>query len=547
MTRRPTRSRRPAQPVLSLGPLLLARGGQGDRWRISAVIVTEGGEEPPDLTVTGVSLPVPPRWLGKLPEGKGIAWRYDFAVPRGAQDGRADYGFLDLGTPWSFAVPGMAVPPRLVLADAAGDAPPGPSPWSALLSRHRVQPFHLFIVSSLVPADSLLGGLAPDGRLTGPAQAERRALMASVPHLAAWVGPGTKTAKAAAPRALHRLLALGLGAEDKAENAWAGANDLVQGLTLNRLGVLALDAAVDPDTLAERLDRLRGCRAALVLTRGPRAPMTGWRAHLARLRPAGGGGDPLGAALDRFRQASGMTVVHLRPGAPPMAEEGSAPLPTLALPTLTTDARWLEARLGAQGLDLTTPEARPLPPPPPPPQPIRILAAGRNRGTPPRPTPVDPGGAIGSACPQQSPPPNPPRQACQAFKPETASHAGVRYGRRACHAGCLSAYRGNHGPWPAPAGAGPGAGPPAAGRLVRLARWPGQDHGHHGGCHPQQPLPAVRARRRWHRAARPALHDPGAVHRGGAVRQFRPDHRCHRLRLPVGRPALWRQGGIASQ
>ncbi|MEE3625313.1 hypothetical protein UCD39_15155 [Nitrospirillum sp. BR 11752] len=356
MKRRASIPRRPVQPELLLGPLLLARGGQGDRWRISAVIVTDGEDEPPDLKVSGVGLPVPPRWLGKLPEGKGVAWRYDFAVPRGVQDGRADYGFLDLDTPWSFAVPGMAVPPRLVLADAAGDAPPGPSPWSALLSRHRMQPFHLFVVTSLVPADPSMGGLAPDGRLTGPAQAERRALMASVPHLAAWTGRGAKTAKAAAARALHRLLALGLGVEDKAENAWAGANDLVQGLTLNRLGVLVLDAAGDPGTLAERLDRLRGCRAALVLSRGPRAPITGWRAHLARLRPGVDASDPLGPALDRFREASGMTLAHLRPGAPAPADEASRPLPTLA-----TDARWLEARLGAQGLDLTTQEARPVP------------------------------------------------------------------------------------------------------------------------------------------------------------------------------------------
>lgn len=354
MKRRASTPRRPAQPALLLGPLLLARGGQGDRWRISTVIVTDGEDEPPDLTVGGVGLPVPPRWLGTLPEGKGAAWRYDFAVPRGAQDGRADYGFLDFGSPWSFAVPGMAVPPRVALADVGGDAPfgpphSGPSPWSALLSRHRVQPFHLFVLSGLVPR-----GLATDGTLAGPAQAERRALMASVPHLAAWTGPGTHHGKAAGPRALHRLLAQGLGTEDKAENAWAGTDDLVQGLTLNRLGLLALDAAADPDMLAERLDRLRGCRAALVLTRGPRAPITGWRAHLARLRPGSSARDTLTPALDRFRDVAAMEIVHLRPGAPPTAEEACRLLPALA-----TDARWLEARLGARGLELTTQEARP--------------------------------------------------------------------------------------------------------------------------------------------------------------------------------------------
>ncbi|MBB6254261.1 hypothetical protein [Nitrospirillum iridis] len=365
---RPSSHQRPAQPALLLGPLLLARGSQGDRWRISAVIVTprhaSGGEvEPPDLSVTGVGLPVPPRWLGALPQGEGIAWRYDFAVPRGAQDGRADYGFLDLGTPWSFAVPGMAVPPRLVLADAAGDAPPGPSPWSALLSRHRVQPFHLFAVSGLVPH-----GLAPDGTLAGPAQAERRALMASVPHLAAWTGP----AKATAARALHRLLAMGLGPNEVAENAWAGPGDLVQGLTLNRLGVLALDAATDPATapatLAGRLDRLRGCRATLVLAGGASGAMTGWRAHLARLRPGGGAPiDTVTPALARFRRESGVEGVMLRPGAQPSGTEpsGNGDAPVRALPALATEGQWLEARLGATGgaggLDLTAQGARPTP------------------------------------------------------------------------------------------------------------------------------------------------------------------------------------------
>ncbi|WP_044563406.1 hypothetical protein [Azospirillum sp. B4] len=374
MKRRASIPRRPVQPALLLGPLLLARGGQGDRWRISAVIVTDGEDEPPDLTVTGVGLPVPPRWLGKLPQGNGAAWRYDFAVPRGAQDGRADYGFLDLGTPWSFAVPGMAVPPRLALADAAGGVPPGsslfgpsltgPSPWSALLSRHRVQPFHLFVISGMVPLGQTPrqapGGLAPDGALTGPAQAERRALMASVPHLAAWTGPGSRHAKATASRTLHRLLALGLGVEERPENAWAGANDLVQGLSLNRLGVLALDAAAAPNALPERLDRLRGCRAVLVLARSPRPAMTGWRAHLTRLRPGGAGVDTLAPMLDDFRRDSGIDLVLLRPGSlPPDGAPDAEAEAARHLPALAVDGQWLEARLGSRGLDLVAQGPRP--------------------------------------------------------------------------------------------------------------------------------------------------------------------------------------------
>ncbi|MDE1148127.1 MAG: hypothetical protein PW843_16120 [Azospirillaceae bacterium] len=346
------RRRRPTQPILTLGPLLLARGAQGDRWRVTVVIVTpnaaSAAEEPPDLTVAGVGLPVPPRWLGLLPQGN-TAWRYDFAVPRGAQDGRADYGFLDLGTPWTFAVPGLAVPPRVALADAGGDgAAPGPSPWSALLSRHRAQPFHMLALSGLVPH-----GVGPDGAPTGGALAERRALMASVPHLMAWGGPGHGPGHNGPGRALHRLLAMGLGADEPAENAWGRPNDLVQGLTLNRLGLLALDHAATADSLAERLDRLRGCRAVLVLA--PAVPVaTGWRGRLARLRPGTGAAfeTALDNALAHFRQDSGVKVVRL--GAVEDRES------TRPLPSLTTDGQWLEARLGATGLDLLAQGARPL-------------------------------------------------------------------------------------------------------------------------------------------------------------------------------------------
>lgn len=140
-------------PTFLLGPVLYFRGEQGDRWRLSALFVLEGDGEPDDLRVDGVSLPVPPRHVGAW-RGRHV-WRFDFAVPRGREDGEAGYGFPD-GPRWAVTVPARQRRPRIAFVtgsgtadegawDKAGGADARTHLWRGLLDAHGATPFHLLL------------------------------------------------------------------------------------------------------------------------------------------------------------------------------------------------------------------------------------------------------------------------------------------------------------------------------------------------------------------------------------------------------------------
>lgn len=142
-------------PTFLLGPVLYFRGEQGDRWRLSALFVLEGDAEPDDLRVDGVSLPVPPRHVGAW-RGRHV-WRFDFAVPRGREDGEAGYGFPD-GPRWSVTVPGRHRRPRIAFVTGSGtddetawDTKDGDNGegrshlWRGLMDNHAAAPFHLLL------------------------------------------------------------------------------------------------------------------------------------------------------------------------------------------------------------------------------------------------------------------------------------------------------------------------------------------------------------------------------------------------------------------
>lgn len=336
---RPVRSkpRRPPRPELRLGPVLLARGTQGGRWRVSCCMLFRGDAEPADLRVEGVSLPVPPRFLAEWSLDGGATerlWRYDFAVPRGVQDGRAGYGLDGDERRWHFALPGTLVPPRIAFAscggceDEAAIAAAGLSRnarWGHLLGRHRAEPFHLLLLGGdQVYADGLWQGvdglaattaarrgsapLPPDlpARLDrwylevyrhGWSQPETAAVLASVPALCMWddhdildgwgshpdavLESAPYRAVFAAARKAFRLFQLGM-ADDPPETLLAdpGTGVLSQGLTLNGVGVLALDLRSErrPDRVMSEttwkvlpgwLDRYRGARHLLLMSGVP--------------------------------------------------------------------------------------------------------------------------------------------------------------------------------------------------------------------------------------------------------------------------------------
>ncbi len=323
----PSRKRarpRPAPPVILLGPLVRARGaqgatGSGQRWRVSACFLLAGDAEPPDLRVDGVTLPVPPRFLHEwkdlppvgpvgvpCPPGTLRMWRYDFAVPRGLQDGRAAYGFQDDERRWTLSIPGTAIAPRIAFVSCGGCEDENAieeaglkrtALWARLLGRHRAQPLHLLLMGGdQVYADGLwervpaLRPLSATKKLmkrpelaVGPdleAQldawyiatylhawtlAEPAAMQAGVASLCMWDdhdiidGWGSHPAELldspayqaiyAAARRAFRLFQVGMGEDDPSDTLLAsGPPGFTQGLMLNGVGVLA------PDLRSERTD-----------------------------------------------------------------------------------------------------------------------------------------------------------------------------------------------------------------------------------------------------------------------------------------------------
>ncbi|HZH27189.1 MAG TPA: alkaline phosphatase D family protein [Azospirillaceae bacterium] len=141
-----------AVPV-DAGPILVFRGRQADRWRLSVVFILRDEAEPPDLRVDGIRLAVPPRFLSRIPER--TVWRYDFAVARGAGDQRISYGFEDQIERWWLTVPASNAVPRLAYATCNGTEDVGAfatrglvrnALWSDLLRTHRSDPFHLLMM-----------------------------------------------------------------------------------------------------------------------------------------------------------------------------------------------------------------------------------------------------------------------------------------------------------------------------------------------------------------------------------------------------------------
>ncbi|MFV3076934.1 alkaline phosphatase D family protein [Niveispirillum fermenti] len=315
-----------APPQILLGPILHARGaqgptGSGPRWRLSAVFLLGGEQEPPDLQVAGVSLPVPPRFMQEwrdlppvgpvgepCPGGLLRLWRYDFAVPRGLQDGRIAYGFTGDERRWQVCVPGIAIPPRIAYTACGGCEDEAHieeaglkrnSLWARLLSRHRATPQHLMLMGGdqiyadglweRVPALRPATELKPMKRSAAIAepdlerqldawfiasyrhgwnQPETAAMLASVPGLRMWDdhdiidgwgshpaemldSPVYKAIYAAARRAF-RLFQIGMTDDDPADTLLSDQPpSFTLGMRLNGIGIFA------PDLRSERrLDRV---------------------------------------------------------------------------------------------------------------------------------------------------------------------------------------------------------------------------------------------------------------------------------------------------
>lgn len=306
-----------ARPRFLLGPFLLFRGEQGDRWRVSALFVIDGEDEPDDLRVDGVGLPVPPRHVAAW-RGRHL-WRFDFAVPRAAADGEAAYGFQDSGMRWRIAVPARGGSPRIACAGNSG--------WETLTREQAGTPAHLLLHAATPLADPAIWRECPAlaawsrhrRRLSRPFTAamaeevmgdgidrclalwsrpEVARLVASVPSVVPWTGaprPGGPSGQAAEPaehaavprgvglalRRVHTLFHLAATPESLPDCVWgAEQGNLTRGFRAGSLGLIALDLdgcgtgdGALPETvltaLPEWLERFQGCRHLLVLADRP--------------------------------------------------------------------------------------------------------------------------------------------------------------------------------------------------------------------------------------------------------------------------------------
>lgn len=309
-----------ARPRFLLGPFLLFRGEQADRWRVSALFVIDGEEEPDDLRVDGVGLPVPPRHVAAW-RGRHL-WRFDFAVPRAADDGEAAYDFQDSPVRWRIAVPARGGSPRIVCVGGPGREPltteqagapahlllhaanplADPAIWRdcpalAAWSRHPrrwSRPFTAAMAEEVV-------GHGVDRCLALWSRPDVAPLVAGVPSVIPWTGgpcpdvpsglQATEAEHAAVPRGVglamrrvHTLFHLAATPESPPDCVWgAERGNLTRGFRAGSLGLLIVDLdgggsggsgdGALPDAvraaLPEWLERFQGCRHLLLVADRP--------------------------------------------------------------------------------------------------------------------------------------------------------------------------------------------------------------------------------------------------------------------------------------
>ncbi len=291
VSQRPTR-----QNLREIGPVLLFRGRQGERWRLSALFILRGETEPQDLEVEGIRLPVPPRFIGRLP-GR-TAWRFDFAVARTEEDQRISYGLQGEDERWRFTVPAVERPPRLAYASCNGCEDESVfsssgirrnSLWADLLRHHRRQPFHVLLMGGdQVYADGVWqahpslaewwdlptrrkGDVPFDEAMAGATvrfyadlytglwrQPEVAAVLASTPSIMMWDDHDIFDGYGSHPDAIRNtpvyqgvfavarrhfaLFQLGSNLDDLPDSVWGrGLGNFTQGFVCDGLGILSLD------------------------------------------------------------------------------------------------------------------------------------------------------------------------------------------------------------------------------------------------------------------------------------------------------------------
>lgn len=305
--------------VFRFGPVLLFRGEQGERWRLTALFGIDGEAEPDDLRVDGVRLPVPPRHVTRWRTLN--LWRFDFAAPRPAEGEAVSYGFAD-GPSWRFVLPALHTPPTLAyVAEAAAAARKGTTfPWHDLLRRAVSGRAHLLVLGGgQIDAGNVWRGCAGlsawtaldatrrDAAAFTPALAEEvfayyverhlafwtqpdvAAVAAALPIVAVWSdtdsGPGLPISPvvpaqvprgvALAARRSFSLFQIGARPESPPECV-CGAGTLSQGFRIGDTALMTLDPFAERpgEDLRAIVERLGPVRRRVIVTAPPLLPMS---------------------------------------------------------------------------------------------------------------------------------------------------------------------------------------------------------------------------------------------------------------------------------
>ncbi|MEE9250488.1 MAG: alkaline phosphatase D family protein [Alphaproteobacteria bacterium] len=138
-----------------MGPVLGFRGAGDEKWRLSALLVTEGNGAPGNLVIEDDGSPreadEPVRL--KTLAGKKV-WRYDFEVPRTARARKLTYTLSGSQEKYSFVVPALGAPQRFAYASCNGFSDPRDMKkvddkngrWKHMARKHRARPYHLLLM-----------------------------------------------------------------------------------------------------------------------------------------------------------------------------------------------------------------------------------------------------------------------------------------------------------------------------------------------------------------------------------------------------------------
>ena len=136
---------------ITMGPVLSFRGEEDDKWRVSAIFVTDKKNKAVALSVSDPASVSAPEVI--LAHGSEIVVRYQFEVQQKSHSQQIAYGFDD-SLPWSFHVPEKSESPKMAFASCNGfsdfkdmkSVGEKNALWAHLTKLHDAEPYHVLLL-----------------------------------------------------------------------------------------------------------------------------------------------------------------------------------------------------------------------------------------------------------------------------------------------------------------------------------------------------------------------------------------------------------------